>query len=243
MENKKEIIYVAEIDQDVDDIVAVEYLHNKGVLKAVVLDPIPETDEGKQRLDIIKRMGIIIEKEIPEKSKYIFVGGALKKVSQYIKNNKIDLLVMNGGFVGNNIETNFTIPKFRNKKTVRTFNFNCNIYATNQVLKSENINKILLVGKNVCHNRKNTLSGIWKNKESKLLNKYNVKDKKLMHDLLACYEGLVFLGIVNDESFLNYRLLKPFNEGLDGKYTKWGSLYPNENSEYRECIVAIEWKR
>lgn len=240
MENKKEIIYVAEIDQDVDDVIAVEYLHNKGVLKAIVLDPIPETEEGIKRLESIKKMGIVIEREIPEGSKYIFVGGALKKVSRYIKNNKIKALIMNGGFVGNNIRTDFTLPKFRNKKTVRTFNFNCNIYATDQVLKSENIEDILLVGKNVCHNRKNTLNGIWK-EESDLLNKYHVRENKLMHDLLACHEGLIFLGMLIGESFLKYKILKPFNDGLDGTYTKWGSLYPHEDSVYRKCLVATDW--
>lgn len=243
MENKKEIIYVADIDQDVDDIIAVEYLHNKGVLKAIVLDPIPETEEGIKRLDIIKTMGITIEDDIPKDSKYVFVGGALKKVAQYIKNSKIDLLVMNGGFVGNNIKTDFTLPKFRNKKTVRTFNFNCNIYATDQVLKSKNIYNILLIGKNVCHNRRNTLYGIWKEKEPSLLKKYNVWEYKLMHDLLACYEGLVYLNMINDTSVLKYEILKPFNEGLEGIYTKWGSLYPDSESVYRECKVAVGWNK
>lgn len=243
MESKKEIIYIAEIDQDVDDIIAVEYLHNKGVLKSIVLDPIPETDEGIKRLESIKKMGITIEDSIPKDSKYVFVGGALRKVSQYIKNNKIDLLVMNGGFVGSNIKTDFTLPKFRNKKTVRTFNFNCNIYATDQVLKSKNINNILLVGKNVCHNRKNTLNGIWKEKESILLNKYNVGEYKLMHDLLACYEGLVYLDMIDDKSLLKYEILKPFNEGLDGIYTKWGSLYPDSEYIYKECKVAVGWNK
>lgn len=35
----KEVVYIAELDADVDDVVAAYYLHNKGVLKCVVLDP------------------------------------------------------------------------------------------------------------------------------------------------------------------------------------------------------------
>lgn len=34
---RKEIIYIAELDADVDDAIAVEYLHNKGVLKEVLV--------------------------------------------------------------------------------------------------------------------------------------------------------------------------------------------------------------
>lgn len=33
----KEVIYIAELDADVDDVIAAEYLHNKGVLKEYVM--------------------------------------------------------------------------------------------------------------------------------------------------------------------------------------------------------------
>ena len=46
---EKEIVYVAELDADVDDVVAAEYLHRKGVLKCVVLDPVPKTPAGQER--------------------------------------------------------------------------------------------------------------------------------------------------------------------------------------------------
>lgn len=36
---EKEIVYVADLDQDIDDVVAAHYLNNKGVLKCVVYDP------------------------------------------------------------------------------------------------------------------------------------------------------------------------------------------------------------
>lgn len=45
----KEVVYIAELDADVDDVVAAHYLHNKGVLKCVVLDPYPKTKEGIKR--------------------------------------------------------------------------------------------------------------------------------------------------------------------------------------------------
>lgn len=45
----KEIVYVAELDADVDDVVAAHYLHDKGVLKCVVCDPYPKTEAGLKR--------------------------------------------------------------------------------------------------------------------------------------------------------------------------------------------------
>ena len=40
---EKEVVYVAELDSDVDDVVAAHYLFNEGVLKCVVCDPYPRT--------------------------------------------------------------------------------------------------------------------------------------------------------------------------------------------------------
>lgn len=239
MENKK-VVYVAELDEDIDDVVAVEYLFRKKALDCVVLDPYPKTTDGIERLNKIKNKGIKTTKEIPYGTKYIFVGGALTKVSEYVKSNRIDLLVMNGGFVGYNIETRFTLPKFRSKKAVRTFNFNCDVLSTDKVLKSANIKEIILIGKNVCHNRKNTLKGIWK-KEKELLEEYNVNENKLQHDMLACHEGLAYMGIIKEKMFIELEELQPFNLGLDGIYTKWGSDYPNRISPYRVCKVAVDW--
>ena len=54
-------------------------------------------------------------------AKYVFVGGALTLVADYIKMHHIDWLVMNGGFVGFNIAA-YELDKFKGKKTVRTFN-------------------------------------------------------------------------------------------------------------------------
>lgn len=54
MTMKEKIIYIGELDADVDDVIAAEYLHKNGVLKAVVLDPEPKIPKGLERK---KRIG------------------------------------------------------------------------------------------------------------------------------------------------------------------------------------------
>jgi hypothetical protein len=66
---------------------------------------------------------------------------------------------MNCGFVGDNIvKKSDRFEKFDWKKTIRRFNFNFDVISTDKILKTSNekIDKIILVGKNVCHNLKNT---------------------------------------------------------------------------------------
>lgn len=46
---EKEIVYVVDLDQDIDDVVAAHYLNNKGVLKCVVRDPYPRSQNGIAR--------------------------------------------------------------------------------------------------------------------------------------------------------------------------------------------------
>lgn len=145
---------------------------------------------------------------------------------------------MNGGFVGNNIVEK-PLKKFEGKRTVRTFNFNCDVNATDFVLKSKNIDNIILVGKNVCHSEKNTLNGIWEI-EKDLLEKYHAKPDKRQHDMLACYEGLVFMGILEEPTYLSYKTVRPFNTGLKGNMTEWGSTFGN--SPYREVLAAVSWR-
>ena len=43
------ITYIADIDQDIDDFIAVLYLHKSGLLNEVVFDPEPISSEGIQR--------------------------------------------------------------------------------------------------------------------------------------------------------------------------------------------------
>lgn len=237
----KEVVYVADLDADVDDVVAAHYLYNEDVLKCVVCDPYPVTKEGLKRKEILEGIGVQISKKMPPVAKYVFVGGALTLIADYIKTHHIDWLIMNGGFVGSNIAT-YELDKFKGKDVVRTFNFNCNVDATDYVLKSEKsrISNIVLVGKNVCHDARNTRTGIWNNhKYKKLFDTYAVKDSKCQHDMLACHEGL---GFINESGlFCEYEIVRPFNTGLNGKYTQWGST-KTKDSPYREVYAAVKYK-
>ena len=235
---EKEIVYIAELDADVDDVIAAEYLHKKGVLKAVVCDPSPITSEGIERMKQLEKLGIEVADKIPDKVKYIFVGGALTKLSEYLVFHRIECLVMNGGFVGDNIVKE-PLRKFSGKKVVRTFNFNCDVVATDSVLSSKNIDTIILVGKNVCHNMKNTLDGIWK-REKLLLEKYHARNDKRQHDMLACREGLILLGLLDEKSYLEYKIVHPYNTGLKGNMTEWGCTL--DKSPYRSVLAAINWR-
>lgn len=234
----KEVIYIAELDADVDDVIAAEYLHKKGVLKEVVCDPVPSTSQGQQRKLQLEKLGIKVSDRMPLEVRYVFVGGALTELSRYLINHKIECLVMNGGFVGDNIMKK-PLDKFKNKQTVRTFNFNCDVKATNNVLMSKNIGNIILVGKNVCHDCKNTLTGIWAG-EQDILNKYHAKPDKRQHDMLACREGLIMLGLLDESSYLEYKIVRPYNTGLKGNMTEWGSTF--DKSPYRSVIAAVGWR-
>lgn len=167
---EKEVVYVAELDSDVDDVVAAHYLFNEGVLKCVVCDPYPRTPEGLARKGKLEALGIDVVKKMPPVAKYVFVGGALTAVAGYIRMHHVDWLVMNGGFVGANIAT-FELDKFKGKNTVRTFNFNCDVVAADTVLKTDekHISHIVLVGKNVCHDVRNTKNGLWSGEKYKIL--------------------------------------------------------------------------
>lgn len=243
----EKVVYIAELDADVDDVVAAEYLHNKNLLECVVLDPFPKTDIGKQRLQMLKKLDITVSKKIPNLAKYVFVGGALTEVARYITNHKIEALIMNGGFVGSNIVSNSDeLEKFKGKTVVRTFNFNCDVTAADKVLKSKEsqIGKIILIGKNVCHSELNTEKYFWNNDESlKLFKKYNVKPGKRQHDMLACHEGLVLLNLIDEPAFCEFKEIFPFNNGLKGNMTEWGSTLKDDKTPYRKTISAIKIKK
>lgn len=99
---------------------------------------------------------------------------------------------------------------------------------------------MVLVGKNVCHDIRNTRVGIWSDKKYKeLFDTYEVKDKKRQHDMLACHEGLAFLN--NSTKYCKYEVVKPYNTGLKGTYTQWGSTKTRE-TPYREVLAAIEYE-
>lgn len=233
-----EVVYIAELDADVDDVIAAEYLYQKNVLKEVVCDPFPKTEQGKNRKSQLEQLGIKVSNKMPSVAKYVFVGGALTELARYLINHKIECLVMNGGFVGSNIVKN-PLEKFKDKQVIRTFNFNCDVNAADSVLKSKNIENVILVGKNVCHSKINTLFGVWK-EEKELLEKYHSKYGKRQHDMLACREGLIMLGMLDEDSYLDYKFVRPYNTGLNGKNTEWGSTFGK--SPYRIVLAAINWK-
>ena len=236
---EREVVYIAELDADVDDVIAAEYLYQKGVLKEVVCDPVPRTQDGKDRKEQLEKLGIKVSNKMPPIAKYVFVGGALTELARYLINHKIECLVMNGGFVGDNIVRE-PLDKFKDKQVIRTFNFNCDVNAADSVLKSKNIENVILVGKNVCHSEKNTLDGVWK-KEKSILEKYRSKPSKRQHDMLTCREGLIMLGMLDEESYLEYKLVRPYNTEIKGNMTEWGSTF--DKSPYRSVLAAVDWRK
>ena len=250
----KNVIYIADIDQDIDDLITIRYMAERSVfLKGVVLDPMPTSDVGKARVKLIESWGVKVFDSIPEDAEpknpmgvaspteIVYCGGALTKVAEYVKDHKLQQLVMNGGFVGEPIvPSNKALPKFRGKSAVRTFNFNCDVAAADAVLKSDNIEQIILVGKNVCHDDRNTFEVIWKD-EKYLTEGLPVRPGKKLHDLLAVYEGLVFYGLsgYKDNHVLVYKEVYPFNNGLKGNMTEWGSSL--EPTGYKKVLAAVGW--
>ena len=97
---------------------------------------------------------------------------------------------------------------------MRIFNFNSDVIAADKVLRStsEHINKIILVGKNVCQSKQNTSEGIWNYEEfDYLFNKYRVKENKCLHDLLMCHEGLCLLELIDEEPYCEFEEVFPYN--------------------------------
>ena len=84
-DSQKKIVYLAELDGDVDDAVAVEYLYNKNVLKCIVCDPKPTTKVGKIRQLNFEKLGIEVYFKIPEGTDIIFCGGALTSLAEYLE--------------------------------------------------------------------------------------------------------------------------------------------------------------
>lgn len=141
------IVYVCDIAEDVDDIIAIEWLYRNDHLKYVVLDG-KSTDE--KRFNYLLNLGVRFESEILENEKFIFCGGSYTKIAEYVKNNKIEYLIGNGGFCGCNIVEN-PLKKFSGLIEVPTFNFNLDIEAIKICLSSVNIENLIFVSKNVCH--------------------------------------------------------------------------------------------
>lgn len=242
------IVYIAELDADVDDVIAVEYLHSLGLLDYVVLDPFPTTDIGNQRLNMLENMGIVVKSHLDKICSNVFCGGALTEIASHIQSGgTIQNLVLQGGFVGANIVPfEQQLKKFRNKNVVRTFNFNLDVLSTDYVLRTTEaqIGHIYCIGKNVCHNSINSNRTLWNSRiYQELFQKYQVRDGKLQHDMLACHEGICLLRIYDNKPFCSYRQVRPFNTGLNGNQTMWGSKNEYENTGYRTVTSAITFAR
>lgn len=64
--------------------------------------------------------------------------------------------------------------------------------------------------------------------------------------MLACHEGIVLLGLakeINTVPFCTYSMVKPFNTGLNGNKTLWGSKAENEDTGYRTVASAIAYAK
>lgn len=232
---EKDIICVCEVKEDIDDLIALDFLYRSGRLKGVVLDPPPKTREDYEKVNMIKEKGIQIYKAIPT-CKSIFVGGALTSVARYLLTNKLDNLIMNGGYVGNNIvQEEKQLSKFKGKEYVRTFNFSLDIDSTRYVLSSPNINNIFLIGKNVCHDKRNTLSGIWK--EELWISEYPINEEKRLHDVLAYSEGLNLIDGKESERLI-YKKVRVKEKKMDNGIIKFGS----DLDETTNITAAIIWK-
>ncbi len=184
-----DIVYLADIGGDIDDLVAIDYLHNQNSLKCVVSDGF-STEPARE--DYLKQKGIEIRAEIPEGTKVIFCGGGFTKILEYLKRNRLDLLVLNGFFAGTNIvPSEHQLDKFKGKISAPSYNPNLDWKASLHLLECADgwIDKILVVSKNVCHHPDNVKGGWHKDINVGA----DVPVNKKLHDLLMCREGLSFL--------------------------------------------------
>lgn len=218
----KNIVFVADIADDIDDLIAIEYLAIHGYLKCLVLDGKSRSDDREKRL---LDLGVVIENEIPKDTKIIFCGGALTKIADFIKDNEIDILVANGGFAGDNLVSD-PLAKFKGKNKIRTYNFNMDVPSTLKVIDSDNIKEILLVSKNVCHNPLNVMDKI--HFDSFLYNR-DLSPTKLLHDLLMVKEGVNYLN--GGDMLCDYENIIPTcDRKTPDNMSLWGSsLSPTSN--------------
>lgn len=234
------VAHVADIGNDIDDMVAISALGRLGALGCVVTDSGRTDATIQSRIGSLRDEGIAVMDEIPQGTGIVFVGGALTRVARYLRDGgHIDCLVANGGFAGDAVvEPDQRLRKFRGKDAVRTYNFNLDVEATDFVLRSDRIDRVFLVGKNVCHSIENTADGIWRESQS-LLSPFSLRPGKRLHDLLAVCEGMTLAGLSEAPLSCEYRDVYPFSTGLAGNMTKWGSS--PEPTGYRKVTAAVGW--
>lgn len=218
------IVYICDIAQDVDDVIAIEWLFLNNYLKYVVLDG---KSNDYDRVNYLLKLGIKFENKILENEKIIFCGGSYTKIAEYVKINKINYLFGNGGFCGNNI-IEIPLNKFKNLRECPTYNFNLDIEAINNCLTSNNINQLYFISKNVCHSNLNTYKNIHKDI---FLQNYQLSSKKCLHDLLMVKEGIKILK--KEKTLCDFKNVDFFFlNKKEYKYTKWGSIL-NKNSKIK----------
>jgi len=111
------------------------------------LGQVPAKSGWRRSADVI----VDTLKEFPEAT--ILTGGPLTNLGEALdKGAKIKRWVAQGGFAGDNVvPPENRLPKFAGMIACQTFNFNGNLKAAKQALSSPNIEKRILVSKNVCH--------------------------------------------------------------------------------------------
>ena len=178
-----------------------------------------------------------------------------KVVMDFNKKNDLDLIirahqVVDDGyefFANRQLITIFSAPNYCGEfdNSAGIMIIDDSLTCSLKVLRSskEKIGEIILVGKNVCHSLKNTSDGIWNFEEyNYLFSKHRIKKRKCLHDLLMCHEGLSLLNLIDEELFCEFESVYPYNEGLNGEETKWGSKRRKDGTPYRKVLSAIKYK-
>lgn len=205
------ITYVADIADDIDDIVAINFLHNRGLLASVVLDGYSNDPERERELI---KSGIPISDSI--QTSIVFCGGGFGKLAEcHKKGFDFELVVLNGFFAGKNVfSQKDAIPKFKDLEFCRSYNPNLDIQAARYIAGNMSF---YAVSKDVCHHPDN-VPGKWHGLEE------STKVKK-MHDLLMVKEGLRIL--TNSDTMFTYSNVDILNIG-----DKW-SAAPSDSDRVK----------
>lgn len=214
--DKKKVVFLADIAGDIDDMVAIDYLHRAGRLDYVVLDSFSRHFDRECQL---ARQGIVVKGKFDDDADVIFCGGAFTRIAEHLKAHKIELLVANGFFAGCHIvPPEHVLPKFKDELYCRSYNPGLDWKSAFEVLGSSNLEKFVAVSKNVCHHPDNVYGG-WHTDE--FLKNYDLKPGKRLHDLLMVKEGLLILD--NQELLCEYKEVV-FEASMGGEHVKFGCM-------------------
>ena len=82
---------------------------------------------------------------------------------------------------------------------------------------------MVLVGKNVCHSKLNTVKHLWKDDPviKEIRQTYAIPEDKRLHDILAIHEALVICDPTDYKPYCKYEELYPCTEnGIEAEMTK-----------------------